>query len=108
MWPMAIVPGDEQRQFSANLASAVGDHEPSRALVLHRQNEPFDDRDAAVFANGFETLMYAFPATPSTKRLVAELLALVGDQVPRTRSGVRNDSAKKGADRRGRVEHGEP
>ena len=64
VWPIPVVPGDEQRQLSAKGVSAVGDHDPPRATVLHRENEPFDDGDTAVLPHGPESLKDASATTP--------------------------------------------
>lgn len=49
-----------------------------RALVLHRPDETLDDGDAAVLANGAETLVDTPATAPTSESLVNELRALTG------------------------------
>ena len=64
VWPIPVVPGDEQRQLSVKGISAAGDHDLPRALVLHRENKPFDDGDTAVLTHGTESLADTLSAAP--------------------------------------------
>ena len=111
VWPIAVKPLDEQRQFTPERVATVRNDQPTCALVFDRPDESFDDCKTSVLTDGSEALMDALPTTPSSKRPVAKLLALVGDQVPRTHSRLRNDSAKKRPHCHGcglLVEHSEP
>jgi len=83
VWPIAVVPGDEQRDFFAKGVSAAGDHDPSCALVLQRENKPFDDGDTAVLTDGAEPLVDSLATTPRSKCSRDELPAVIGDHVLR-------------------------
>ena len=110
MWPISVEPSDKQRELPPKAVATVGDQEAPSALVFDRPDESFDDRETTVLSYGSETLADTFPATPSSERSVAELLALISDQVPRTRSGPLHDSSEESSDshRRGLLlEHGE-
>ena len=111
VWPIPVVPGDEERQLLAKRVSAARDEYPSRALVLHRENEPFDHGDTAVLPHRTESLTDAFATTPLSESNRDELLAVIGDQVLRVGSGLPNHTTEKHGDGRGRrtlVEHGDP
>ena len=105
-----VVPLREQRQLSVKDVALVGEQQLPRALVLDRANQPFDNSDAAVLADRPEALTNPAATAPFPKRLVAELLALVSDEMSGYGSGLPNGSAEKRPDRhrvRLLVEHGE-
>ncbi len=111
MRAIPVVPGNEQRQLSSKCIPAVRDDHLPCAFVLDCPDEPFDDGDTSVLADGTESLADTLSTAPPPKRLVTKLLALVRDQVSWRHSGSLNDSAKKRPDGHGRgllVEHGEP
>ena len=111
VWPIPVVPVDEQQQLLAKGVSAAGDHDPPCAIVLHGANGPFDDGDAAVLANRSEVLKDVSTTTPLSESNRDELLAVIGDQVLRRGSGLPNHTTEKHGDGRGRrrlVEHDDP
>jgi len=66
---------------SERTAGQAADGQQPRALVLHRSDEPLDHRDAAVLADGSESLLDAATTTPPAELLLRELNAVVGDEV---------------------------
>jgi hypothetical protein len=80
---MLVVPVDVQGKLSTQVSTPIRDEQPTSALALDRSDQALDDCDAAVLADGSEPLTDPATTTPSIKVLVAELLALVGDQVGR-------------------------
>ena len=80
MRPVSVVPRDEQREFTPQLPPVVGNDQPARALVLDGSDEPFDDRETAMFLDGTDALADATSLAPTPKVVIDELRALVGDQ----------------------------
>ena len=85
---MCVVPADVQRQLLLETRATIRDQQPSRALVLQGTDHTFDDCDTAVLADGSESLVDTSSSAPAPESLVAELLALVGDQVLGSGSSV--------------------
>src|SRR5262249_38028625 len=63
---------------------------------LQRADEAFHDRNTAALADGAETLADGVAATPLLQAVTTELLAPVGNQMPRRRTDAGNDLAEKG------------
>lgn len=78
-----VVPGREQAELVPQGVSRVKGHQSSRALLLDRQDQPFDDSHAAVLADRADPLADASPSTPPSERVISELASLVRDQVTR-------------------------
>ena len=95
---IAVVPGREQRQLSSEPLSTVRDQELPGTLVLDRSHQPFDDRDAAVFADRSKTLADSAATAPPPEPLSAELFPLIGNQVPGTLSDCPYDSSQETPD----------
>jgi len=96
--PIAVVPRSKQRQLFAKGAPAAGDHDSPCATVLHRENEPLDDGDAAVLADGTEPLTDSLSTTPLSDSSRDELLAVIGDQVLRCGTRRSNRPTEKHGD----------
>jgi len=99
--PVPVVPADVQRQLALESRPAVRNKQPSRALVLQGADHSLDDRDTAVLADGSESLADASSSAPPSKPLVAELVALVGDQVAGAGPSLADGSAEERPDRDG-------
>ncbi len=50
VWPVVVVPNDEQRQLSSKAIAQVGDQQSPRALTLDCSNQPLHNSDAAVLS----------------------------------------------------------
>ena len=98
MWPITVIPSGEQRQLLAKGFSAAGDEYPPRAFVFHRENEPFDNGDAAVLTHGTESLTDAAATTPLPEPGRRELLAMIADQVLWCGSDISNHPTEKSDD----------
>ena len=83
---LAVVPAGEQRELRAQRARRVRDEQPPRALIPDGPDEPFDQCDAPELTDGAEALADPAPARPCTECSIAELHALIGDQVARMAS----------------------
>jgi hypothetical protein len=82
--PVAVVPGDVERQFPLHGGQLVGyDAEAARALVLERPDASFNHSEAAVLTDGAEALPDAAASTPTPEPSGDELPAVVGDEMPR-------------------------
>ena len=51
---MAVVPAGKSLEFLSHLFASHGDQDDARAERFHREDEPLDDGDAAVLADGAE------------------------------------------------------
>jgi hypothetical protein len=102
VWPIAVKPLDEQRQFTPERVATVRNDQPTCALVFDRPDESFDDCKTPVLTDGSETLMDAFPTTPLSESSRDELLAVIGDQVLRRGSRLPNHPTEKHGDSRRR------
>ncbi len=80
--PLGVVPGDVVVELAAERVSRQrNDRQQARALVLHRLDEPLDDGEAAVLADGAEALLDAATDAEGPELLRCELNAVIGDQV---------------------------
>jgi hypothetical protein len=61
-------------------------------------DQSLDDRDTAILAHGSESLADTPSSAPSSESFVAELHALVGDQVTGVRSRLMNQSSQETPD----------
>src|SRR6266571_5006739 len=79
--PVAVVPGDVERQFLLDGDETVWDQNQSPgALVLDGSDAALDHDEAAVLADGAEPLRDTATATPALELPGGELAALVGDK----------------------------
>ena len=63
--PLCVVPGDVVFELARECSLCQGhDRQASRALVLHRRDEPLDDGDATVLADGAEVLLDSATTAP--------------------------------------------
>src|SRR5262249_11660916 len=65
---------------------------------LQRADEAFHNRNTAALADGAETLADSVAATPLLQAVTTELLAPVGNQMPRRCTDAGNDLAEKPSD----------
>src|SRR2546426_10748002 len=80
MRPVAVVPSEVKSQFLLEPGEAVGNQDqPSRALGLKRSHASLDDRQASMLSERSEAMLDAPAPAPSSKSLLSELGALVGD-----------------------------
>ena len=80
--PAAVEPGEVERQLVDEGGETVRDRDQTpRALDLDGSDAPLDYGQAAVLANGAESMADAPAATPALETLRRELSALVGDEV---------------------------
>ncbi len=77
--PMAVVPLDEQREFTPENRPVIGNDELARALALDGPDESLDNRETAVFFDGPEALSDATAAAPAPEAAIRELPAMVGN-----------------------------
>jgi hypothetical protein len=108
--PMPVVPGHEHRQLSPEVLSTVRNQQLPGALTFDGSNQPLDHSNTAVLANRTEPLTNPSPTTPTPESLVAELLALVSDEMSWCDPSLPNGSTEKRPDRHRSgllVEHGE-
>ena len=73
----------------------VGDQQSPCALALQRSNEALDHRDTAVLADRTEALTNPAATAPFPERLVAELFALVSDEMSGCGSGLSPNTEKR-------------
>ena len=85
MGPLFIVPAEIGGQLSLKCLESQWYDNPSRALVLERQNEALDDGNGAVLPNCPESRIDA-PCQAPTLIVLAELWTLVTDDGPRNAS----------------------
>src|SRR5947209_18905398 len=82
--PVAVVPGDVERQLLLDGDETVRDQNQSPgALVLDGSDAALDHGEAAVRADGRESLPDAGRVPPALELPGGELAALVGHRVPR-------------------------
>ena len=84
-----VVPGRVGPELALHGAEPEWNQDASGALGLQRADDSLDDRDAPLLADGTEPREDAVPPAPFTEDRAVELLALVGDDVPRASSGQR-------------------
>ena len=78
MGPLAVVPGDVEGHFPAEVGESVGDEEQTPgALVLEGPDAPFDHRQASVLANRTESMLDPVVPASATEPSCGELIALV-------------------------------
>ena len=66
--PLRVEPGDVVVEFTAERGPRQRhDRQQARALVLHRLDEPLDDGEAAVLADGAEALLDSATAAPESE-----------------------------------------
>ena len=92
---MPGVPLEEDDELRVESVSLKRDDDPSRALVLHSQDQPLDQADAPVLADRPVPWADTLRATPSFEAGAVELLFLVGDQISRGRAHFSNHTAEK-------------
>ena len=95
MRTIPVVPGLEGQQLGLHRGIGVGDDQATRAVALQRLDQTFDERDAAVLADGPETLLDAESFDPCLERVGPELPALVRDQMPRAHLGLTEDAREE-------------
>ncbi len=76
---MAVVPLDEQREFTAKRRPIVRNDELARALLLDGTDESLDNRETAIFLDGPEALSNTTVAAPAPEAVIRELPAMVGN-----------------------------
>lgn len=82
MRPLDVVPSDVVFELAPERSSRQGhDRQKPRALVFQRADEPLNDGEAAVLADGAEALLDAVTTTPGPKRVRGELRSVVGHDV---------------------------
>ena len=77
-----VVPDRIQMKLTTHRCEGHRDQQTSRALLLHRSNESFDDGDAGWLADATITRTNAPPLAPRLETATPELLALVTDDTP--------------------------
>jgi hypothetical protein len=78
MRPVAVEPGEEERQFLPESRETERDKDqPPGALDLDGADASFDHRQATVLADGPESMPDAVAPTPALETLRGELSALV-------------------------------
>ena len=93
---VAIVPGAPDREFMLQGPTAERDHdEPPRAFGFQRPNQALDHGDAAVLADGPESLPDPAASAPASEDPGNELLALVGDHVIWRDAGFADDATEE-------------
>jgi len=79
---LGVVPGDVLVELATECGARHGhDGQEPRALVFQRTDEPLDHGEAAVLADGAESLLDAATAAPRVEVLRRELRAVVRDEV---------------------------
>ena len=96
--PMLVEPGDPLIGVSAERTLPQRHDDPPEALVFESADEPLDDRDAAVLADGTETRADLASLAPSLEPFAPELRALVADDVLGRSPGLANGLGKEGDD----------
>ena len=76
-----VVPFGVEAEFLSERVPAHGNEQSPGALGLHTSDEPFDNRDAAMPANGPEPKPDATAPTPGPEALAPELRPFVADDV---------------------------
>jgi hypothetical protein len=110
MWPMTVVPRQEERKLAPKRIATVRDDQPLRALVFESPDESFNNSKTAVLADGSKPLADPPATAPSSEAFVGELRSLIGDQMSRHGASLPNGSSEEGPNRHGRrrlLEHGE-
>jgi len=96
MRPLRVVPSDEVVQLATERRGCQrNDRQQPRALVLHRLDEPLDDSQAAVLADGAESLLDAAGAAPRVELLRCELRSVVCDEVAGPTADLPAESAQE-------------
>ena len=97
MRSMLAIPLDIARELGAHGADAERNQYAAQTFVLERTNEPFDDGNTAMPADGAETRLDAVASAPVAVRL-PKLGPLVQDGVLRSAAGVGDDLIQGTAD----------
>lgn len=80
--PLCVERGDVVVDLAAERRrSQRHDRQKPSALVLHRLDEPLDDCDAAVLADGAESLLDSATSAPDSELLRRDLDTVIGEQV---------------------------
>jgi hypothetical protein len=83
MWPVAIVPGEVERQLLLESGEAVRNQDqPSRALGFERSHASLDHRQAPILPQSTESMLNTPPPAPPPECLGGELNASVRNDVP--------------------------
>lgn len=94
--PMAVVPGDQFREFSLEGSSPQRhQREPCDAL-LEREDQSLDHGDAAVLADRAEPRTHTLPSAPRFEFVTGKLGTLVRNQMPGLRSYGVDHAAQEG------------
>ncbi len=64
MWPVFIVPNNEQTQLLAELVAIQRDEYSTQAFLLHSSDETFNDSDTAMLADRSEAGPNVLATTP--------------------------------------------
>lgn len=91
----AVVPRREDREFGTECFVAQGDEESASSFFLERSDEPFDDGDAPLFADGAESRANAAAPAPALEAFAPELHTLVANEVFRGGAGLTQDLGKQ-------------
>ncbi len=79
--PMAVVPLDEQREFTLKRRPIVRNDELARALVFDGPDESLDNRETSIFLDRPEALSDTTVAAPAPEAEICELPAVIGNQI---------------------------
>ena len=96
MRTVAVVPADEQGEFSTEPLAPYRHTNPPSAFVLQREVEPLDDRNASMLADC--TVAWPDPTspTPIPESLTEELASFVADEVAWGMACLANGSPEEG------------
>lgn len=100
MRPVAVVPSDEECQLPADPLSPERDEKPPRAVVLQRPEEPLDDGDTAMLADGTVATLDSSTPTPASVASRCEHAFLITQEVARRRADVSDRATEESAQRR--------
>ncbi len=78
---MAVVPTHEEHKLLAEPIPSERNLDSPSALALHRSEEPLDDRDAPMLADGAVAHLDPPPPTPLPEALTEEHRFLVADEM---------------------------
>jgi len=98
---MLIEPDFKEPKLPMERLPAKWHEADPRALVLAAQDEPFNERDTPMLADGAEAGCDPLAIAPVLEHAAPELLALVGDDIFRSGTGAMNGAFEEARNRYG-------